>query len=173
MENKNTVVGYDYTEVTVKRGKETLYLDNYPNFGWELESTDFSLTEIDSVVLKFKRGRKIQNKTELTRLQRQFESGVKEISRLERSKTLLAVIIAGIIGAVGVGFIAGAVLFQVLAQFLAMTIVFGVIGLAVCFLGYAAYAMISKKKSQSVDQVIESQYDEIYDLCEQASKLLA
>jgi len=171
MEEKN-YIGYDYMEVTVKRGKENIYIDNYPNFGWELEDTGLSFTEFDSYTLKFRRGRKIQNKAELTRLQRQFESGMKEAARLERSKTLNASIIAYVIGSVGMGFAAGAVLFQVLAGLLALTIIFGVLTLAAWGMGYLSYRLMLKKRTEAVTPLIEKQYDEIYEICEEAAKLI-
>ncbi len=61
------------------------------------------------VTMKFKRDRKIRNKAELTRLQRQFESGAAEIAALEKSKTLGASAAAFLIGIVGTAFMAGSV----------------------------------------------------------------
>ena len=172
MEKERNYVGYDYTEVTVKCGNENIYLDNYPNFGWELDERCLSPMKFDAVVLKFKRGRKIQNKTELTRLQRQFESGIKEIKRLKRSTKIKSSVIAYVIGVIAGGFLAGAILCQLLAGILFLTILFGIIGAAGSLLSYAAFALIGKRLAAKVDPIIEHQYDEIYEVCEKASKLL-
>ena len=72
-------VGYEYQEVAVKNGMTSVYADGYENFGWKLEKSDVALGKPDSVIMKFKRDRKIRNKPELTRLQRQFDAIVSEI----------------------------------------------------------------------------------------------
>ena len=69
--------------------------------------------------MKFKRDRKVRNKAELTRLQRQFDSCVSEIESLERSKYLRASVFAYIIGVVGTAFMAGSV-FAYLADMLVL-----------------------------------------------------
>jgi hypothetical protein len=63
--NGKNFVGYEYKEVSTSRGLEGVYADGYPNFGWELEGGNYGR-------LKFKRDRKIRNKAELSRLQREF-----------------------------------------------------------------------------------------------------
>ena len=172
METEKNYVGYDYMDVTVKHGKEQIYTDSYPNFGWELEDNELSATEVNAVVLKFKRGRKIANKTELTRLQRQFEQGMKEVERLERSKAVKASACAYVVGVLGGGCIAGAVLFQVLAGLLALAIVFGAMGLIICTAAYVAYMVLSKRLAKQTAPVIEKQYEELYAACEEAAQLL-
>ena len=54
-----------------------------------------------------KRDRKIINKMELTRLQRNFEAYVEEIRHLEKEKTSLPSIVAITTGIIGTAFIAG------------------------------------------------------------------
>lgn len=58
------------------------------------------------MTLRLKRDRKIVNKTELTRLQRNFEACVREIQSLENSKTSKATIWALAAGVIGTAFIA-------------------------------------------------------------------
>ena len=69
----------------------------------------------NNVILRLKRDRKIINKMELTRLQRNFESCVREIDMLEKSKTSAATVYALIIAVIGTAFMAGAT-FAVTAQ---------------------------------------------------------
>ena len=82
------------------------------NFGWE---PDDNLPQSSQsrhpgaekmMTLRLKRDRKIVNKTELTRLQRNFEACVREIQSLENSKTSKATIWALAAGVIGTAFIA-------------------------------------------------------------------
>lgn len=119
---KKEFVGYEYKEVITDKSRVSFLLDGYENFGWEL---DGNITEVfgenrnpvkqSNVILRLKRNRKIINKMELTRLQRNFESCVREIDMLEKSKTSAATIYALIIAVVGTAFMAGAT-FAVTAQ---------------------------------------------------------
>ncbi|MDE5931565.1 MAG: hypothetical protein K2H40_03645, partial [Lachnospiraceae bacterium] len=73
-------IGYEYKEITADNSMVALLLDGYENFGWEVNE---SLAESDmrgkpgggsKTILHLKRDRKIVNKMELTRLQRNFEA---------------------------------------------------------------------------------------------------
>lgn len=104
-----TFVGYEYQEVAVKNGMTSIYADGYENFGWKLENSDVALGKPDSVVMRFKRDRKLRNKPELTRLQRQFDAIVSDIVSLESSKRTKASIAAFTVGILGTAFMAGSV----------------------------------------------------------------
>ncbi len=105
----NGFIGYEYMEVAADRQMEAVYADSYPSFGWRLDACTPCVQGLTRVTMKFKRDRKIRNKAELTRLQRQFESGAAEIAALEKSKTLGASAAAFLIGIVGTAFMAGSV----------------------------------------------------------------
>lgn len=105
--NTASFIGYEYKSLTVNRRMESVYADGYQNFGWKLEDVSAPLTAGGALSMKFKRDRKIRNKAELTRLQRQFEACADEIVELERSKTVAASITAYIIGLIGTAFMAG------------------------------------------------------------------
>ena len=94
-------VGYEYKDMLVRRSMESVFADGYGNFGWTLDSVSSSIPSHSSVIMKFKRDRKIRNKNELTRLQRQFESCVAEIERLEKSKVIGAGVVAYTLGVSG------------------------------------------------------------------------
>lgn len=85
-------MGYEYKEITAEDSMVSLLLDGYENFGWELnESLPDSgaggkAGSISKTVIRLKRDRKIVNKAELTRLQRNFEACVTEIQALEKEK---------------------------------------------------------------------------------------
>jgi len=166
-------VGYEYKDITVDRNMESVYADGYQNFGWKLEEKSGVVTGINSSFLKFKRDRKILNKAELTRLQRQFDACVGEIVALEKSKTTNAMIASLIIGLIGCAFLAGSV-FAVTAgpPNILLCIIFGLPGIVCWILPYFVYKAMSLKRSQKVEPLIDAKYDEIYEVCEKANGLL-
>ncbi|WP_294147122.1 hypothetical protein [uncultured Clostridium sp.] len=172
-QNEPKFVGYEYTDVTVKRTLESVYTDSFENFGWNLEGSSVPAAGSGTVILKFKRDRKIPNKTELTRLQRQFEACVSEIGQLETSKVLGASAAAFGIGIIGTAFMAGSV-FAITHQPVLMTlsIVLAVPGFLGWIAPYFCYRGISHKKSRAVAPLIDQKYEEIYQVCERANALL-
>lgn len=172
--NTDGYIGYEYKDVTVSHRTRELFTDGYKQFGWTYEGTALSLPNIGSgaVVMKFKRDRKIRNKAELTRLQRQFESCVAEIEGLENSKNNGASIFAYSVGIVGTAFLAGSV-FAYLAGMIPLMILLAVPGFIGWVLPYFGYVRIQQKKIEQVTPLIEQKHDEIYEVCEKANNLLA
>jgi len=166
-------VGYEYKDITVDRNMESAYADGYQNFGWELEEKSGVVTRVNSSSLRFRRDRKILNKAELTRLQRQFDACAKEIVTLERSKTTNATTAALIIGMVGCAFFAGSV-FAVTAEppNIILCVLLGLPGIISWILPYFVYKAMSLKRSQKVEPLIDAKYDEMYETCEKANGLL-
>ncbi|ASA21531.1 hypothetical protein [Paenibacillus donghaensis] len=170
--NESNFVGYEYKDITVKRKMESVYVDGYNNFGWTLEGTSTSVQNVGSVTMKFKRDRKIRNKVELTRLQRQFDAAVAEIETLERSKIIGASVVAYVIGVIGTAFMAGSV-FANQDDRLTLSIILAIPGFVGWIIPYLLYCSISKKKTNKVAPLIDQKYDEIYEVCEKANALLA
>ena len=145
-------VGYEYKEKSVPASYASLYLDSYPCFGWEEDPNGMSRksnTETAGrAVLRFRRDRKLCNRAELTRLQRNFDSCVAEIDALEQSKRSSAVIGALVTGIMGTAFMAGWIV------------------------PYFLYRALLRKKSAKVSPLIEDKYEEIYEICEKGSDLL-
>lgn len=169
--SENNFVGYDYQDVTVKRSMASVYADGYESFGWAMEGTSNHATKIDSITMKFKRDRKIRNKSELTRLQRQFDACVAEIGTLDFSKYTKASVVAYSIGLIGTVFMAGSV-FAVTANMIALCVVLAIPAFIGWALPYLCYRSINKKKTEEVMPMIDKKYDEIYAVCEKASGLL-
>lgn len=169
----NSFVGYEYKDISVRRELEPLCADGYANFGWTLEGTDTvsTLQGTNTASMRFKRDRKICNKAELTRLQRQFEACVHEIQALERSKTTSASIAAFTVGLVGTVFLAGSV-FAYIGGMLAPSIALAVPGFLGWIIPYFAYRKIQKNKTDKLTPLIEQKYDEIYAVCEKGNSLL-
>lgn len=170
--NENNFIGYEYKDITVKRIMESVYIDGYSNFGWTLESISTPIQSIGSVTIKFKRDRKIRNKVELTRLQRQFDACVAEIETLEFSKVIGASVVAYVIGVVGTAFMAGSV-FAYLDNRLPLSIILAIPGFVGWIIPNFCYWGIRKQKTSKVAPLIDQKYDEIYEVCEKANALLA
>ena len=172
---KGDFIGYEYRDVTINRSMESMYVDGYQNFGWELDGT-VGLTGglpvgFGSVTLRFKRDRKIRNKAELTRLQRQFDANVNEILTMEKSKGDSAAIVAFTVGMIGTAFMAGSV-FAVVGGAIALCIILAVPAFVGWILPYFMYKATYSKKTAKVTPLIDNKYDEIYEICERANKLL-
>ena len=171
MNRENGVVGFEYMEVTAKRGMESMYADSYENFGWEFTGSSAPEDQGGSVTMKFKRDRKLRNKAELTRLQRQFESCAREIEALEHSKATAAAVAAFTIGLIGTAFLGGAV-FAYLAGLLPLMVILAVPGFVGWIVPYFCYQKLLRKREQKVAPLIDQKNDEIYAVCEQGCRLL-
>lgn len=167
----NGFVGYEYKNSTVSRSMESVYADGYVNFGWTLEDTTTSLQNVGSVNLKLKRDRKIRNKAELSRLQRQFEVCANEIESLERSKAAGASVAAFTIGIIGTAFMAGSV-FSYLGGILSLSILLAVPGFIGWIIPYFCFVNIRRRRTHKVSPLIDKKYDELYEVCEKANTLL-
>ena len=168
---KKDYIGYEYKDVTVDRKLEGLYLDAYQSFGWMLDKTFGVTTGFGTITLKFKRDRKIRNKAELTRLQRQFDANVNEILSMERSRTDRASIVAFTVGMVGTGFMAGST-FSFLAGSYILCAVLAIPAFIGWFLPYFLYKSTYAKKAKKILPLVDTKYDEIYEICERANNLL-
>lgn len=168
---KKDFMGYEYRNITVKKTMQAVYADSFGNFGWIAEGIEDTVGKVDSVVMKFKRDRKIRNKSELTRLQRQFEACTVEIVSLERSKVTKAAGIAYAVGVIGCAFMAGSV-FAVTAGNIPLCVILAVPGFLGWIAPYLLFRSISAKKTEAVTPLIDQKYDELYSVCEKANALL-
>lgn len=179
LKDSHTFVGYEYKEIMTNANKVSFLIDGYKNFGWEIDENLNYGGEIDmsypyiGVVLRLKRNRKIVNKMELTRLQRNFEFCLKEIAHLEKSKTSEAIMYAIIIGVIGTVFM-GASVFAVTAEppKIAISILLAIPAFAGWILPCFIYKIIERKRTEEFNLLIEEKQDEIFEICEKGSKLL-
>ncbi len=174
--NENTVsgnsfVGYEYKSITVNCDMESMYADGYQNFGWMLESISKPQVGVNTIAMKFKRDRKIRNKAELTRLQRQFDACASEITHMEKSKTSHAMMVALIVGLIGTAFLAGAT-FAYLGGLIALCIILALPGFIGWIFPYFLHNSTYTKQAAKVDPLIDKKQDEIYEVCERANALL-
>lgn len=169
-QNEFGFVGYEHKSVTVNRDMVDLYTDCFPCFGWVLEKSTPALTPT-SVTMKFKRDRKIINKVELTRLQREFESHANDINKLEISKITGASTAAYTVGILGTAFMAGSV-FAVTSDNILLCVILAIPAFIGWIIPYFCYRRISQKRSEKVAPLIDEQYDAVYATCEKANALL-
>lgn len=173
MNGKKNFTTYEYKEVTVNSDKASLYLDGYESFGWQPDENFPPQESGDRVTLRLRRDRKLVNRIELTRLQRNFEANMEEIAALERSRTSTATIWALCIALIGTAFMAGSVL-AVTADppHVVLCILLAVPAFAGWIAPYFVYRKVRDKKTLQVAPYLEAKTEEIYDLCEKGQSLL-
>lgn len=176
-EQGKSFIGYEYKEIIAESSQASFLLDGYECFGWELDEKSAENRDNPAyqkkTVLRLKRNRKIINKMELTRLQRNFEACANEIRSLEKAKTSKATVWALVTAFVGTAFMAGAT-FAVTApqpHYILMTVL-ALPGILGWIFPYFIYQKIAAKQTEKMNVLIESKYDEIYELCEKGNKLL-
>lgn len=171
--SESKFIGYEYLDKKVKKSVSSMYADGYESFGWQLDGNEeiVGADHTDLAALHFKRDRKIRNKAELTRLQRNFDACMSEILSLEAAKYRNASIAAYTVGILGTAFMAGSV-FAVTGGSVAGCVLLAIPALIGWILPYFLYKKISKEKTEEVMPMIQQKYDEIYAVCEKASSLL-
>lgn len=170
MEQEKNFIGYEYLDIVLKPAVTAIYIDGYQNFGWEL--LDKRSEKIrQKEVLQFKRNRKIRNKAELTRLQRQFDSIVVDIQHVEKSKKTVPNLIAVSIFILGCAFMALSV-FAVTDGSILKSILFAVPGFAAWLGVYFAHQKVKAFKRQQLQPKVEADFDLIYEICQKGSRLL-
>lgn len=169
-------IGYEYKELVVDKKQVSFYLDGFENFGWEIDERYPQVVESNQngkTIIKLKRNRKIMNKAELTRLQRNFEDCMRQIDSLEGSKTSLATVVALIIAILGTAFMTCATFAAVHEPpFILLCIVLAIPGFIGWFMPVFAYRKIVRTKTQELAPLIEKKQDEVYEICEKGHKLL-
>lgn len=175
-------IGYDYKEIITNKKQASFLLDSYKNFGWDIDR-NFTSDGIDAktnisgghtdIQLQLKRDRNIINKMELTRLQRNFESCVNEINKLENSKTSGATMHAICVGVIGTVFMTGSV-FAVTAvpPRILLCVILAIPAFILWVLPVFIYRKKVQKRTELVSGLIEMKYNEIHELCEKGRRLI-
>ncbi len=175
-------IGYEYKEVVASGPTASLYLDSYPCFGWEpdpnappkaLAARPGRTSAPPQLKMQFRRNRKISNKAELTRLQRNFDSCAAEIHALEKAKTSSATIQALVVALIGTAFMALST-FCVTAEEpnYPLSFLLAIPGFLGWVLPYFLYRIQVRKKTVQMNQLIEQKYEEIHTICEKWNRLL-
>ena len=164
---------FDYFNVTVDEAYCSQYMDGYQKFGWEMDENVKPEKNMGKVTLHMKRNRNIVNKVELTRLQRNYEYCMDEIITLEHSKSSVPTMAALTCGLIGCAFMAGSV-FAVTNDppIIWLTVILSVPGFFLWGAAYFCYKAVKNNRTKKVNPLIEEKYDEAYEVCEKAFKLL-
>lgn len=170
---KNPFVGYEYKEIIASSDKASMLVDCYENFGWGVDENAPYEDSYPYTKIKMKRNRKIINKMELTRLQRNFEACLDEIKSLEQSKTRTAMTVSLSVGIIGTAFLAGSVFAIVhIPPIIWLCVLLAVPGFIGWIIPYFVYQGIYKDKVKKLQPLIEEKYEEIYLICEKGHSLL-
>ncbi len=164
--------GYEYKEIKCERDKLSFFLDSYECFGWVIDEKNPPRHVGNRSHLYLRRGRRIANRAELTRLSRKFDSCIDEINYLESTKKTAASIRAYCLGVIGTAFMAAAT-FAVTAKApsIPLTVVFAIPGFILWAIPYPVYRAVKHKKTRKNDRLIDSKYDEIFEICEKGRSL--
>ena len=166
-------VGYEYKKIKVSSEQLALYLDAYECFGWQMDERLSDLSGDGLLTLRLKRDRKIMNRMELTRLQRNFEGCMEEIALLEKEKTKTAAFVSIAVGIVGTAFLAGATFAITAAEpMILLCILLAVPGFLGWILPYFLYRHIEREKTKAVLPLIDKKHDEIRELMKKGHALL-
>ncbi|MGN0484418.1 MAG: hypothetical protein ACI4HI_12795 [Lachnospiraceae bacterium] len=179
MQGEKEFIGYEYKEIIVPEEQVAMYLDCYENFGWIPEENAYvpekqiMLHGFRHLKIQMKRNRKIINKMELTRLQRNFEACANEIKVLEGAKTRGPLIWAMTVGLVGTAFMAGST-FVVVHEppIVWLCVLLAIPGFIGWIVPYFLYRRMVEQKEEIYNPLIEEKLDEIYKICEKGHSLL-
>lgn len=96
-----------------------------------------------------------------------------EIRTLQHSKKTVPTLVSVICGLVGCVFMAGSV-FAVAAKhpMIWMMVVLAIPGFLLWGSSYFVYQRVKKERSEKVASMIEAKYDEAFEVCEKAAKIL-
>ena len=200
MSNKENFIGYEYKTVNATRDSAEMYIDCMENFGWSLVENDgYDVQDLISnlnpvnlgrniadaaqtfgetadvapaMTLKFKRDRRIENKQQLDKLEREYEAALSAISKVERknsAQTMGVSLGTGIIGALFVGLS----VYNFISSNIVLGIVLAAIGAIGWAIGFFSNKKVGNKKSTQTEPYIQEQMNIVYSTCEKAHALLA
>lgn len=171
--NEQVINSFDYLNVTVEEEYCSQYIDGYQKFGWKMDDNIKTEKNMGKVTLHMKRSRHIMNKVELTRLQRHYEYCMEEIITLEHSKTSVPTMVSLTCGLIGCAFVAGSV-FAVTntPPIIWLMVILAIPGFFLWGASYFSYKGVKKQRTKKVNPLIEEKYDEAYEVCEKAFRLL-
>ncbi|MFV0479379.1 MAG: hypothetical protein ACK5LZ_02250 [Anaerorhabdus sp.] len=169
-ENTQNFIAYEYKEIGGHGERASMLIDCYGNFGWEIDEMS-SLTNRGKIILR--RNRKIINKAELTRLQRNFEACIKDIDSLKKSIKSKGVSLALTVGLIGTAFMAVSV-FAITATppLTWLCILFAIPGFILWGCAPLTYLRVVEKRVKVVDAQVEEKYEEIFAICEKGNRFI-
>jgi len=190
MENNHDFVAYEYKKITVKRDSVSIYTDCLSNFGWTLidqyeqgyqpESANYTpvhtvenhTDDLETIVLKFKRDRRIGSKSDINKLERKCEAALSSIGSLERKSNAFTMGISLGTGIIGAAFL-GTAVYNFMSSNTVIGVLLAILGIVGWGIGFFSYRKIGQKQSVQTEPMIQEQLEIAYEACEQAHELLA
>lgn len=166
----NNYIAYEYLSLSVDSDMKMMYSDCYQNFGWQVVGIDSS-KHTDSMTIKFKRNRRVKHRTRLNSLQRKCETALENVYHLERSKSTQAVVVSLSVGLIGTAFMALSV-FAFLENHIILTVILAIPGILGWAMPHFIFTSVKKKRSTKINEQIDSEYEIVYQTCDEAHKLL-
>ena len=159
---------YDYKEVKIDHSPDYKYLDDLSCFGWKEDEN-----KSNEKVYVFKRPQSIINKNELIRLERNYQSCLKEIKKLKDTVHAKSIAIALCVGLIGSLFIILSLL-EITKDVpnLMIFIPLSLIGLLLWTLPVYVYKFAMTNGEEKIIKFINQKQDEIDIICDKALKLL-
>ena len=163
---------YDYMEICAAEAKVSFLTDCCQCFGWRTDENVPAVYQQGKIRIRLKRDRKLVNKAELTRLQRNFESCAEEIEKMEKSINSTAQMAALTLGVIGTVFMALSV-FAVTATppHIVLTVLYAIPAFAGWISPYFVYRKVRAYQKEKLEPLIEQKWEEIDTLCEKGSRL--
>lgn len=168
---KPDFIAYEYITLSVDNDMKSVYSDCYQNFGWSIEGFGSSAIGSDTITIKLKRDRRVQNKSDLNKLQKECEHALETIYHLEKTKSTKPMISALATGLIGTVFMAGAT-FCYLGGFIIWCAILAIPGFIGWALPYFIYQIIKKAQTNKVNPKIDEEYERVYRTCEEASEMI-
>lgn len=166
-------IGWEYKEVRAAHADIAMNLDCYESFGWEPDESLSVFGESGESVLWLRRDRKLVNRQELTRLQRNYEDCREQIKRLRQSVRSQGLAVSLAVGLAGCPFAAGSILAATAEpQNMALCAVLAVPALLCWLLPVFLFRVVCDYRRRKVAPLIEEKYDEIDALCAKGNRLL-
>lgn len=164
------MIYYDYLNIEVKKHFKWIYTQYYPCFGWELLESMSSETKRSDIQLAFRRKHDLQGRDRLSHYQQKFDHYMKELRNFEQLEKFTALLSGVAVGMIGALFLISALYLLVQGETYGLLLMIpGAISL---FFVYPCYNAMLRSKKRQVEPYIKEYYDEIYETCKKAKKVL-
>ena len=163
-------VHYDYQDIEVRKHFKWLYLDYYPDFGWNLLEVIPAERKKKYLHMSFRRDYNIPGKDRLIHYQARFDNCIGEIRNLEISMWFSATVSAVIVGMIGFFFLIGAM--GMLHSGGSLGFFLLIPALAAFLLAYPCYLAVFRAKQKQTERFIKERYEELFRIGMSASQIL-
>ncbi len=161
-------VAYEYKDILISKKFSNLYLDCIENLGWEIVNKEKNFSKIK---LSLKRKYNYKEKAKLNELELKFTNSFNELEMINETYQNKGLITSLTIGLIGTCFMAGAT-FSFLGGLFLLMVVLAIPGFLGWIFPYFINKNINEKQLRKVNQRSEELRQEIYEVIEQAYRLI-